>query len=552
MSPPPEHPSVAPRSLPVDPNLLAETGQYLAVLSRDARFDGRFFTAVTSTGIYCRPVCKVKAPKRSNCRFYALAAQAEAAGYRPCMRCRPELAPAHQAWSAQDSSASLALAAARMLADPAMASLSLTAISLRLGISDRHLRRIFEAHMGVSPLQYLQTHRLLSAKQLLTDTRLGVLEVAMASGFSSLRRFNDAFLAHYRMPPSRLRRSAGPIGKLRPAFAGAATVRLAYRPPYDVESMLQFWRTRQIDALQITAGPAEALPTEATFFIANKGRGCWTMCTFGTFFDPNAAATAPADSKVLTGHHLHTGWLGFQFDATECLVHLAVSDSLLVCLPSVIAQVRAALDLDCDPMAIDGALAAHFPTGQGMRVPGALNGFELAVRAILGQQVTVAAGRTFTQRVVARYGAEIQTPWPALNRLFPTPAALAGALPQDLGALGIVKQRQAALMGLAQAVVSGRLCLSPQSNQSGVETQMATLQGLAGVGPWTANYIAMRALRWPDAFPAGDVALHNALGIAKGGRAAAEAEALSQAWRPWRSYAVLRAWSGHHTPQGEP
>jgi AraC family transcriptional regulator of adaptative response / DNA-3-methyladenine glycosylase II len=483
---------------------------YLALKARDARFDGRFFTAVTSTGIYCRPVCSVKTPKRENCRFFDHAAQAEGAGFRPCLRCRPELAPQSLAWSMQDASAILAHQAARLLDEPDAwhdQPASAEALAARMGISDRHLRRIFEAQFGISPLQYLQTRRLLTAKQLLADTDLAMPLVASSSGFASVRRFNAAFLAHYRLNPTALRRAGATAGD-----QAQRAVRLGYRPPYDVPAMLAFFRKRRVTHVE---------------WVSDDG-------------------APPALARTLGVEHqgLRTeGWVRIEFDTVRSQALVLTSDSLRVALPQVIRRVRALLDLDADPGAIHAVLQARFPDAAGLRVPGTVDGFELAVRAVLGQQITVAAARTLAQRLVDRLGTPIDTPWPSLTRLFPTPAAIAtlGAAAGDaLGQLGVVRQRQAAILALAQAVHEGRLRLHAGAD---VAATIDTLKTLPGIGDWTAQYIAMRALRWPDAFPAGDVALHKALGV-QGERQPARAAALaSEAWRPWRSYAVLRAWA---------
>jgi AraC family transcriptional regulator, regulatory protein of adaptative response / DNA-3-methyladenine glycosylase II len=474
---------------------------YLALKARDARFDGSFFTGVTSTGIYCRPVCRVRTPRRENCRFFAHAAQAEGAGFRPCLRCRPELAPQALRWSLQDASAVLAQQAARLLDEPeawAGDAPSAEGLARRIGVSDRHLRRIFEEHVGVSPVQYLQTRRLLNAKQLLADTPLPITQVALASGFGSVRRFNAAFLAHYGLSPSALRRQ----GLDR---SGACEVRLGYRPPYDVDAMLGFFRTRAIAGVEIVG-------------------------------ERQLARTL----SVGAGGQRAEGWLTVEFDEVECQLLLKVSESLMGLLPLVIRRVRAAFDLDADPHAINARLHGSFPLGDGLRVPGALSGYELAVRAVLGQQITVAAARTLAQRLVQRFGVPIATPVPGLTQLFPAPEVLAAAEGDALGQLGIVRQRQAAIVAIARATAEGRIHLHPGSD---VATTTAALKELPGIGDWTAQYIAMRALRWPDAFPAGDVALHKALGVQQMRQPAREAEAASQAWKPWRSYAVVRAWS---------
>ncbi|MGJ7490561.1 DNA-3-methyladenine glycosylase 2 family protein [Variovorax sp. ZT4R33] len=481
---------------------LASDACYLAMKTHDARFDGRFFTAVTSTGIYCRPVCRVKLPRRENCRFFQHAAQAEAAGFRPCLRCRPELAPRAASWSTEDASRILALQAARLIDEPDAWSEDgpgAARIAARLGVSDRHLRRIFEAQFGVSPLQYLQTRRLLAAKQLIADTTLPMAQVALASGFASVRRFNAAFVAHYGLNPSALRRAGGASGERNER---AIEVRLGFRPPYDASAVLGFFARRALQGVEA--------------FDASGQRFARTLRL------PHAGA-------------LHAGWLELQFDLDRERLRLWVSDSLAGALPVVISRVRAMLDLDAEPMAINALLHDAFPAGDGLRVPGTVDGFELAVRAVLGQQITVAAARTLGSRLVETLGEPIDTPVAGLTRLFPSPAALAAASGDTLGRLGIVRQRQGALQALARETADGRLRLHPGAD---VPATLAALQALPGIGDWTAQYIAMRALRWPDAFPAGDVALQKALGVST----AREAADASQCWRPWRSYAVLRAW----------
>ena len=531
----------------------ADDVRYLALKARDARFDGSFFTGVTSTGIYCRPVCSVKAPKRENCRFFSLAAQAESAGFRPCLRCRPELAPHSVVWSIQDASYILAHQAARLLDEPENWAPTLVAsrafggalppaqdsgalrlrpgpstssgqakagsaasaakerppgviagLASRLGISDRHVRRIFEAQFGVSPVQYLQTRRLLTAKQLLADTPLPITQIALISGFASVRRFNAAFIEHYHLNPTQLRQHGAPVA------GHGITVRLGYRPPYDVAAMLQFFIAHPLPGVEFVDLHRPDPVLRRTLLIETAGK-------------------------------THTGWLAASFDPERSQLLLKVSDSLCEVLPMVIRRVRAAFDLDADPKAINSALRASFPHRDGLRVPGALDGHELAVRAVLGQQVTVQAGCRQAQRLVARFGESIATPWPELNRLFPTPAALAAASSDDLGTLGIIRQRQAAITGIARAVLEKKLQLHGGAD---VFATIETLKALPGIGDWTAQYIAMRALRWPDAFPAGDVALHKALGVNFQKNPAKLAEAASLAWKPWRSYAVIRAWSG--------
>ena len=487
--------------------------RYLALCSRDARFDGRFFTGVTSTGIYCRPVCSVRTPKRENCRFFDHAAQAERAGFRPCLRCRPELAPMDRAWSAQDAGDILMGQATRLLDDPQRWHLSsetgpsVVDLAARLGVSDRHLRRLFESRLGVSPLQYLQTRKLLAAKQLLADTALPVAEVAQASGFGSVRRFNAAFVSHYGLNPTELRRSV-------PTQGLGSAVRLGWRPPLDAHALLSFLATRQMPGVEHV--DVEGLTWARTVRLETAGR-------------------------------VHAGWMSATLEPDHHRLLLRTSESLHTVLPALIWRVRALFDLDADPQAINAVLHINFPGGDGLRVPGCFDGFELAVRAVLGQQITVAAARTLATRLLERFGEPLVTDRAELHRLFPTAAVLADAAPETLGELGIVRQRQAAIQALARAVASGTLDLSPHAD---LTSTTKALIALPGIGAWTAQYIAMRALRWPDAWPSGDVALIKALGITGKGRAAqAEAERIATAWQPWRSYAVIRTWAGHHRPR---
>ncbi|MBC7604075.1 MAG: helix-turn-helix domain-containing protein [Ramlibacter sp.] len=490
--------------MPADTTTLQDDACYLAMKTHDARFDGRFFTGVTSTGIYCRPVCRVRMPKRENCRFFPHAAQAESAGFRPCLRCRPELAPHSVTWSIQDASYILAHQAARLLDDPEAwgdKAPTVEQLAVKMGVSDRHVRRIFETQFGVSPVQYLQTRRLLTAKQLLADTDLPITQVALISGFSSVRRFNAAFVEHYGLNPTQLRREGAN------QTSRGIVIRLGYRPPYDVDAMLAFMRKRAMTHV-------EAISLE----------------------DQTVSRTLAIES----GGERFSGWLTAEFAEEKNQVVLHVSDSLRQVLPIVIHRVRAMLDLDADPEAINTLLHKRFPNGDGLRVPGTMSGYELAVRAVLGQQITVAAARTLAQRLVNTFGEPIETPMPQLQRLFPEPAVLAQASGDSLGQLGIVKQRQAAIVAIAKAVAEKRIQLHGGAD---VASTLDALKELPGIGDWTAQYIAMRALRWPDAFPAGDIALHKALGVLDAPNRAKAAQAASQDWKPWRSYAVIRAWA---------
>ena len=473
---------------------------YRAVQAHDARFDGRLFVGVTSTGVYCRPVCRVRTPMQRNCRFFHNAPSAESAGFRPCLRCRPELAPG---LSLVDSPQVLAQHAARMIDEAARAGedLYLPAVATRLGVTDRHLRRIFAVAHGVSPIDYLTTQRLLLAKRLLTDTPLPVTEVAHASGFASLRRFNDAFRARYRMSPTSLRKERA----VTPG--GALVLRLAYRPPYDIDGLLSFLAARCVEGVE--AVDRSTLSLRRTLGLVHRGASL-------------------------------TGWIAGRFVPSRCEFELQVSASLLPALGTVLERVRQGLDLDADPALIDHALGHMLGGAPGIRVPAGMNGFESAVRVILGQQVTVAAARTLVSRLVERFGTAIETPHAGLTRCFPDAATLAAASAESIGTLGIVRQRVGALQALAREVGDGRIALHRGAPL--LPTQDA-LRALPGIGEWSVQLISMRALAWPDAFPATDIGVLNALGTRDAKAAAVQAEA----WRPWRSYAVMRLWQSLET-----
>lgn len=475
---------------------------YAAMGARDSRFDGRFFCGVSSTGIYCRPICRVKLPKASNCNFFVSAAAAEAAGYRPCLKCRPELAPG---LAPADAVARLARSAAGVIEEDCLADRSLRELAESLEISDRHLRRVFFAEYGVSPVQFLQTQRLLLAKSLLTDTRLAVTQVAMTAGFGSIRRFNDLFKKKYRLAPSGFRKSRQPP----PLDADAIVLFLAYRPPYAWRELLSFLEARAVPGVE--------------------------------------SVTRDAYRRTVAmrkGDAVHTGWISVAQAPKRNALAATVSSSLLPVLPRVLARIRQLFDLNCDPWSVQEKLETMdaISTGirvPGIRLPGSFDPFEMATRAVLGQQITVKGARTLAARLAETYGDEIATPFEELSRTFPSAqsiCSLPAPIEDRLGTLGIIGSRSRSILALARALAAKEVTLSLHADPG---AQMRNLLKLPGFGPWTVNYIAMRALGWPDAFLDTDFGVKKALS----GLPAKEAVALAQGWSPWRSYATITLWA---------
>jgi AraC family transcriptional regulator of adaptative response / DNA-3-methyladenine glycosylase II len=483
---------------------------YRAIATRDARFDGRFFTGVRTTGIYCRPICPARTPRRENVTFYPTAAAAQEAGFRPCLRCRPETSPARGAWHGTSNTVSRAL---MLIEDGALDEGSVADLAARLGVGERQLRRLFRRHLGASPVAVAQTRRVHLARQLIAETDLAMTEVALAAGYGSLRRFNDTFHRLYGRPPSALRRRRG----AEIAQPGSAmTLRLAYRPPYDWDAMLGFLGVRAIPGVERVAGDAY------TRTIALDG-------AFGTVSvtpDPRAS----------------------------CLV-AAVRFPRVTALPEILARLRRVFDLAADPLAIaaqlgeDPAMAPLVAARPGLRVPGAWDGFELAVRAILGQQITVAGATRLAGKLAAAYGTQLAPDLasPGLTHAFPRPERIARA---DLATLGMPGARARALSAMAAACAADPLLFATGES---LEAGIGRLVALPGIGKWTASYIAMRALREPDAFPDADIGLMRALADANGARPnAAELRARAEAWRPWRAYAALHLWMADARPQPVP
>jgi AraC family transcriptional regulator of adaptative response / DNA-3-methyladenine glycosylase II len=484
------------------PTGAASDARYDALRSRDRRFDGTFFVGVRTTGIYCRPVCRARLPHARNCTFHDSAAAAERAGYRPCLRCRPELAPGR---SLTDAHARLAGAAYERIVAGALNGRSVADMARELCVGERQLRRAVVAEFGASPVELAQTQRLLLAKQLLTETNLPVARVAYASGFASLTRFNALFHARYRMSPTRLRRE-----RRRPAGSGV-TLRLGYRPPLDWERMLAFLAKRAIPGVEYV---------DATSYLR----------------------TLRVDD--------HAGWLRVRHAPAESALVVEISDTLVPVLMPVRAGVRRLFDLDAEPAVIAAQLGSDARLGPlvrarpGMRLPGCADSFEVAVRAVLGQQVTVAAATTLAGRLTRAYGDSADGLPDGVTHFGLSPERLAELPPAALAGLGMPLARAQTLVALARAIVSGDVAIS--SARTADET-IAALQRIRGIGPWTAQYIAMRGLHWPDAFPASDLGIRTALG---GIDAAATAQ-LAEAWRPWRSYAVIHLWESLAQPRSD-
>jgi AraC family transcriptional regulator of adaptative response / DNA-3-methyladenine glycosylase II len=483
---------------------------YQAVLSRDRRFDGRFFTAVVTTGIYCRPTCPVAPAKPGNVRFFACAAAAEAAGFRPCRRCRPEAAPGTPAWLGTSAVVSRAL---RLIAHGGLDESNPDALAARLGIGARQLRRLFATHLGASPVAIARARRVHFARRLLDETELPITQVAFSAGFASIRQFNHAVRATFGAAPSALRKRRAPQASA--ADGDQLTVRLPYRPPFDWAAMVGFLLPRATPGVEVVTAASY------TRTIAIDG-------VAGTIeVRPGPDGSAPS--------HL---CLTVQLPGHEHLMR-------------VVDRVRRMFDLDADPLPItqhlrsSPELAPHVRACAGVRVPGAWDGFELAVRAVLGQQVTVRGATTLAGRLVQKFGLPLGPSGSGmLTHLFPRAAELSCA---DLGSIGLPSARAATIRALAVQVCSGELVLDASS---GPDETVSRLCKIPGIGEWTAQYIAMRALNEPDAFPATDLGLRRALGNGAGPVSAQSLARLAEGWRPWRAYAAMCLWTGEGARRG--
>jgi AraC family transcriptional regulator of adaptative response / DNA-3-methyladenine glycosylase II len=478
-------------TLPFDATVLER-----ARLSRDPRFDGKFFIAVTSTGIYCRPICPASPPRRGNVRYYISAAAAAEAGFRPCLRCRPEAAPGTPAWLGTSAVVRRAL---RLINEGALDEVSVGEFAARVGVGARHLDRLFLQHVGASPLAVAQTRRLHFAKRLIDESGLPMTQIALAAGFGSLRRFNDAFQKAYRRPPRELRRDRRePPGR---GAGGEVSLALSYRPPYDWNHLRGFLAARATPGV-------ERVDEESYARLIRTDAG-----------------HAVIQVRPLAGK-----------DALELRVHGAAATALF----QIATAARRVFDLAADPVLLAAGLGSDpllrplLRRRPGVRIPGTWDAFECSVRAVLGQQVTVAAARTLAGRLVARAGEPAVTTVSGLDRLFPTPQALAAA---NLDGLGLTGARIAALKALALAVIEGRVVFERPA-----EEVIASLVELPGFGEWTAQYIALRALGEPDAFLSADLIVRRMAAGSGTALTVKELDRRAEAWRPWRGYAVMHLW----------
>jgi len=477
----------------IDPNLC-----YQALRTRDPRFDGRFFTAVTTTGVYCRPICPAPTPKPGNVRFYACAAAAEDAGFRPCRRCRPETAPGSPAWGGTAAVVSRAL---RLIMQGILDESSIEELAERLGVGGRHLRRLFLQHLGVAPRAVLRTQRLHIARQLIDETDLAMTAIAAAAGFNSIRRFNQAVAETFRDSPTGLRRKARREG----SAGGGLAMRLAYRPPLAWKPLIDFLRLRAIPGVEAVEGDTYRRSIE----IDGKS---------------GAIEVMPAADGPYLSIRLHLPAMGR--------------------LAQVIDRVRRVFDLGADPVRIAADLGADpilkpiVCALPGLRVPGAWDPFELTVRAVVGQQISVKAATTIAGRLVQRFGRPVDLKASLkVTHVFPTAETLRSA---DLRAIGLTAARAQTVRNVAAAACDGRL---PRDSSLGLETVLQTLKTIGGIGAWTAHYIAMRAFGEPDAFPEGDLGLRRALSAGGSLISNAKLNRMAEAWRPWRAYAAMYLWS---------
>ncbi|EPG75557.1 metal-binding domain of Ada [Leptospira fainei serovar Hurstbridge str. BUT 6] len=462
---------------------------YQAMSAHDARFDGIFFVAVKSTMIYCRPVCRVKLPLQKNCSFYPSAAAAEVAGYRPCLRCRPELAPGYSPMEAVSRLASQAL---QMIDEGALNKGSIEDLADDFGVTSRHLRRVIKLKFGVSPIELAQTQRLLLAKRLLTDTSLRITDIAFTSGFSSLRRFNTLFKSRYRMVPGQFRKSYRPTTK----NSDIINCDLSFRPPFDWNAITGFLHQRILSGV-------EAI---------QYGKYLRTASIEG--------ATGIVSVSPIIGKNI---------------LRAQISSSLLPALIPILSSLRKLFDLNAEPISIAHHLGKLSVKNPGLRVPGSFDPFEVCIRAILGQQISVKAATTLAARYVRMFGLMIETGIVGLTYLTPSPERVADSSVKRIASLGLPAKRAETILAFSKAVVEKKVSLKPDTN---FEKQIGELTSIPGIGDWTAQYIAMRVFGWPDSFPNTDLGIYKALGEKNPNKVLK----LAETWRPWRSYAAIHLW----------
>ncbi|MGH1471815.1 MAG: Ada metal-binding domain-containing protein [Cellvibrionaceae bacterium] len=505
---------------------------YAAMQAHDARFDGVFFVAVSTTKIYCRPICRVRIPKIDRCTFYHHAASAEQAGYRPCLRCRPELAPGN---AQMDAVKRVAQLAALRIKSGALSDIGVEGLAEEFGISDRQLRRAIDIEYGVSPINLAQTYRLLLAKQLLTDTQLNMTDIAFASGFSSVRRFNDAFKTKYRLNPSELRKTNNrkklakkqsaknqPITNTSQANEEGILLRLGYRPPLAWHTLIHFLCSRghsRVDCIK-----------------KNK-HGEVVYCK-------TVSISVPQDNgkiKTLTT----TGWISASQDEKKHQIIVRISNSLSPHLVALQIKLRELFDLDANPAVIENHLSRDktlkkiIKETPGIRIAGTLDGFELALRAVLGQQISVKAATTVFGRFVDKFGDDVETPIEGLDKTSPNPITIAQASLEEIIGLGLTQRRAATVKELALATVNGKIPWDKNDH----DLILKELLALPGIGPWTTQYVAMRALREPNAFPESDLGLMRSLNAEK----PIDVLARAKKWAPWRAYGAMYCWTGLST-----
>lgn len=476
---------------------------YRALTARDPRFDGRLFVAVSTTGIYCRPVCPVTPARLEHCRFFPSAAAAQEAGFRPCLRCRPETTYELGSWRGTSNTVSRGLL---FIANGALDGAGVDALAERLGLGGRQLRRLFRQHLGASPIAVAQTRRVLFAKQLIHETRLPMTEIALAAGFGSLRRFNETFAQLFGRPPSALRGRGQPALAAGTVGAAGVTVKLRYRPPYDWTAMLAHLAARAIEGVE--------------------------RVEEGDYW-----RTVELEGQV--------GTVAVRHLPDQACLAATIRFPAVAALPALVARLRRLFDLDADVTAIgahlarDPALAPLVSVRPGLRVPGAWDGFELAIRAILGQQVSVARARQLLGQLVRLCAVQ-----PAAAPTFPRPAALLAA---DLGPLGMPGARKRALVAVAEAALADPSLFQPRQS---VEETVAGLRTIAGIGDWTAHYIALRACGEPDAFPQADAGLLRSFAAREAPLGAAALGRRAECWRPFRAYAAQHLWAADPTVGG--